>query len=173
MIAKILIALTFVSASSAFAQTANPGLSDGEIAKVLVTINQGEVDAAKIAKDKAQNAEVKAFAKMMIDDHKKNEAETKKLIKSLKSDTKDNDIAKSIETNAHNANDELKKADKTAFDKAYLAQQITMHEQALDKLTNMLIPGAKDAAFKAHLEKTRGAVQSHLEHAKTLNSKLM
>jgi putative membrane protein len=86
---------------------------------------------------------------------------------------KDNEIAKSLETNASNANDELKKADKAAFDKAYLAQQITMHEQALDKLTNMLIPGAKDAAFKAHLEKTRGAVQSHLEHVKTLNSKLM
>ncbi len=173
MFSRIFIAVTFVFASSAFAQTANPGISDGEIAKVLMTINEAEVDAAKIAKDKATNPEVKAFAKMMMDEHKKNDKDTEKLVKKLKSDAKKSDISDSLKTNSKNANDELKKADKGAFDKAYIGHQITMHEQALEKLNTMLIPGAKDAELKAHLEKTRGAVQSHLEHAKTLQTKLM
>lgn len=173
MLFRTLIAFTFVSATGAIAQTANPGLSDGELAKVLMVINEGEVDASNLAKDKAANAEVKAYAKMMIDEHKKNDKETKKILKTLKADAKDNDIANTLKENAKNANGELKKVDKAGFDKAYIKHQITMHEQALEKLNTMLIPGAKDAAFKAHLEKTRGAVQSHLEHARTLDSKLM
>lgn len=171
MFLKSLIAITFVFSTSVFAQTA--GLSDGEIANVLSTINEGEVDAAKMAKDKASNPEVKAFAKMMLDEHKKNEKDTEKLVKKIKSDKKDSDIAKALKADAKTANEALGRVTKEQFDKAYIQQQISMHEKALDKLSNMLIPGAQNPELKSHLEKTRGAVQSHLEHAKSLNSKLM
>ena len=45
---------------------------------------------------------------------------------------------------------------KSGFDKAFIIQQIAIHEKALKTIKGTLIPSAKDAEFKAHLEKTPG-----------------
>lgn len=147
-------------------------LNDAQIAKVLLTINEGEIDAGKMAQKKAQKSEVKDFAKMMVDDHKNNMKETKDLSKKQDFGTKQSDLAKTLEKDAKNANKDLKKSAKNDFDKNYLAQQIDMHNKALETLDATLIPKAQNAEFKAHLQKTRDAVASHLNHAKELQSTL-
>ena len=66
----------------------------------------------------------------------------------------------------------MKKADKNALAKAYVDQQVMMHEKALDTLDKVLIPQAQNAALKAHLAKTRDAVAGHLTHAKDLQTRI-
>ena len=171
MFRKIL-ALSFIVLAGKFATAMAPEgttLTDAQISKVLITINEGEIDAAKIAEDKAQTAPVKDFAKMMINDHKKNEADTKKIGKKMKGDD-DSDLAKTLKEDAKNSNKDLKKNDKKAIDNAYLAQQVTMHEKALAVLNDNLIPSAKDENLKSHLQQTSAAVTKHLEHAKKLQT---
>lgn len=177
---KILCMLTFLALGfTAHAETNAPGeqptasqLSDREIAKVLLTINDGEIDAAQMASRKSSNDKVKDFAKMMIAEHKKNISETKSLAKKNKIDTKDSDLSKTLKEDAKTANKDLKKKDKADFDKEYISQQIAMHEKALDTLKNTLIPNAKNPEFKEHLEKTQMAVTEHLDHAKKLRSEI-
>src|SRR5579862_3834125 len=55
------------SASAAWAQSAAP--SDPQIAAIVVTANQVDIDAGKLAKAKAQSKDVKEFAQLMITDH--------------------------------------------------------------------------------------------------------
>ncbi|MBX2993314.1 MAG: DUF4142 domain-containing protein [Bdellovibrionaceae bacterium] len=165
------IAVTLALTARAYAAPA-ANLTDAEIAKAMVTINEGEIDAAKIAKDKTKNKEIESFAKMMIDDHKNNEKETKAIAKNHKLEMKDTDFSRGLKNEAKTSNKDLKKTEKTSFDSAYVAQQIKMHETALSTIDNTFLPQAKNGDLKNHLQKTREAVASHLEHAKRLQSSL-
>lgn len=146
--------------------------SDGEIANALTTINEGEIDAAKIADGRAQNKEVKDFAKMMREQHKENMKATKRVAKENDIKMKEGDLSRNLKDEAKQSNKALKENEKSAFDKAYLRQQIAMHEKALTTLNETLIPNAKDAEFKVHLEKTRDDVAKHLDHAKSIEAKI-
>ena len=51
--------------SSASAQV----IDDTQIASIVVTANQVDIDAGKLAKSRSTDSEVKAFAELMITDH--------------------------------------------------------------------------------------------------------
>lgn len=160
-----------VTPTSGTSPSAN-AIPDTQIAKILMTINEGEIDAGKVAKSNAQSKAVKDFATMMVDQHEKNSLETKELAKRHKINPEDNDTAKMLYEETKNSNRDLKRSGKADFDRAYLKQQITMHEKALSTLDDTLIPSAQNREIKAHLEKTRTAVSQHLQHAKDLQTKL-
>ena len=164
-ISALLISILFSAA--AFAQTT---LNDKQIAKALITINEGEIEAANVAEKKAQNKDVKDYAKFMIDEHKKNIKETRNVAKKEKMSPVKSELSESLEKDATQARKSLKDTDKAAFDKAYVDNQVAMHEKALSSLNETFIPQAQNAALKAHLEKTRDAVSAHLAHAKQLQT---
>lgn len=171
-----LFALSFVNVLYAIAQDTNtiaamPTLSDGESAEVMLTLNEGEIDLGQLAKRKANNMQVKDYAKMMVDQHKDSEKATKKLARKQDLDLKKTDMSKSFEAQAEDMEKTLKKTAKEDFDRAYMDQQVMMHEKALNTV-NTLINSAQNAAYKAHLEKTRDAITVHLAHAKEVNSML-
>lgn len=174
MIKNLVLGLAFVCTAGlvANAQAQTTPVPDTQIAKILLTINDGEIDAAKIAKKQAQNQEVKDFANMMADQHEKNMKETKHVAKMNKINPEDSDMAKSLKEEAKTANKDLKRQDKSAFDRAYIKQQIMNHEKVLATLKEKLIPDAQNTEFKAHLEKTQASVMEHLDHAKQIESKL-
>ena len=147
-------------------------LNDAQIKKVLLTLNEGEIEAAKLANQRAQDESVKSLAKMMVDEHKENIKETKEVAKNNKIGTRDSKLSKDLKKDAFQVTKSLRGAEQGAFDKAYVSSQISMHQKALDMLNNTLIPNASNPAFKTHLEKTRDAVQAHLEHAQSLQAKM-
>lgn len=163
-----LLALSFVNVPHAIAM---PTLSDGESAEVMLTLNEGEIDLGQLAKRKANNMQVKDYAKMMVDQHKDSEKATKKLARKQDLDLKKTDMSKSFEAQTEDMEKTLKKTAKEDFDRAYMDQQVMMHEKALNTV-NTLINSAQNAAYKAHLEKTRDAITVHLAHAKEINSML-
>ena len=62
------IAVVLLSATPlALAQSAGP--SDAQIAAIVVTANQVDIDAGKLAESKSANKDVKAFGKQMVTDH--------------------------------------------------------------------------------------------------------
>lgn len=140
-------------------------LSDGEGAEVLVTLNEGEVDLAQLAKRKAVNKQVKDYAKMMADQHKQNEKDTKRVARKQDLDFKKTDMSKSLEARAEDTEKTLKKTAKDDFDRAYMDQEVAMHEKALETVESLIL-SAQNTAYKAHLEKTRDAITVHLAHAK-------
>ncbi|MGZ3695733.1 MAG: DUF4142 domain-containing protein [Bdellovibrionota bacterium] len=164
----VLFALALcIAAAPAFAAV-SPALNDAQIAKVLLTINEGEIAAARLAEKRSTNDNVKNFALMMETSHEKNKQETKELAKRNKLDTEKSDLSKSIEADAKQSNKELKKQKAEAFDQAYVNEQIAMHTKALDMINNTLLPAAQNPLLKEHLTATSKAVAMHLDHAKTL-----
>jgi putative membrane protein len=156
------------SAAVVSAQTPN----DAQIASIVVTANQVDIDAGKLAESRAQNADVKAFGELMVKDHTGVNKAATDLVTKLKVTPEDNDTSKALKAGGEKNLAHLKTLKGAAFDKAYIDHEVTYHQQVLDALDKTLIPNAQNAELKALLVKTRPAFVAHLEHAKQLQSKL-
>jgi putative membrane protein len=162
-----LAAALFV-ATAAHAQ----GINDAQIASIVVTANQVDVDAGKLAQGKASNAEVKKFAAQMIADHEGVNKQAVALATKLKVTPQDNDTSKALKAGGDQNIAKLKTLSGSAFDKAYVDQEVTYHQAVLDAIDKTLIPGASNAELKALIVKVRPAIAAHLEHAKHIQASL-
>jgi putative membrane protein len=156
------------SAAVVSAQTPN----DAQIASIVVTANQVDIDAGKLAESRSQNADVKAFGELMVKDHTGVNKAATDLVTKLKVTPEDNDTSKALKAGGEKNLAHLKTLKGAAFDKAYIDHEVTYHQQVLDALDKTLIPNAQNAELKALHVKTRPAFVAHLEHAKQLQSKL-
>jgi putative membrane protein len=158
------LAAVLITTVPAFAQPP----TDAEIAAIVVTANQVDIDAGKLATAKAANAEVKAFAQRMVVDHTGVNTAAGELAAKLKLTPKDNATAQSLKAGGKKNVTTLEGLQGAAFDRAYVEQEVAYHQAVLDALDKTLVPHAKNAELKALLVKVRPAFVAHLEHAKTL-----
>jgi putative membrane protein len=152
-------------AGSAMAQTKAGAPNDAQIASIAVTANQVDIDAAKLALGKTQNAEVKKFAELMVADHTSVIKKASDLAGKLKLTPEDNDTSKALKKGGEDANAKLMGLSGAEFDKAYVANEVAYHKAVLDALDKALIPNAKNAELKKLLESVRPVIAGHLAHA--------
>ena len=123
-----------------------------------------EVEAAKVALARSQNAEVKKFAQMMVDDHTKSTNDLKSAIAASGLSL----TPPSALDEAHAENiQELKDEEAADFDKAYLNDQVDAHQMALDLLQRYANDG-DNAQLKGFAATTAPVVQTHYDHAKQM-----
>lgn len=160
-------ALALVS-FEASGQVAGP--TDPQIAAIVVTANQVDIDAGKLAESKAGNQEVKAFARQMVTDHSGVNKAATALVTRLNVTPEDNATSASLKGGGDANIQHLKTLRGSAFDRAYIDNEVTYHQSVLDALDHTLIPSAKNAELKALLVKVRPAFEAHLAHAKQIQS---
>ena len=158
--------LITITATTALAQTPN----DAEIASIVVTANQVDIDAGKLAQSTATNKAVKAFAERMVVDHTGVNKSATDLAAKLKVTPQDNAASRSLKADGEKNVSTLKGLHGAAFDKAYIEHEVAYHQAVLDALDKTLIPNASNAELKALLVKVRPAFVAHLEHAKKIAS---
>jgi putative membrane protein len=161
-------AVLALSTAAASAQSIN----DAQIASIVVTANQVDVDAGKLAASKSSNAEVKKFAELMVTDHTGVNKQAVALVTRLKVTPEDNDTSKSLKAGGDKNLETLKGLTGKAFDKAYVDHEVAYHQAVLDAVDTTLIPNASNADLKALLVKVRPAFVAHLEHAKHVQASL-
>ena len=162
-------ALSF-AATSALPQGAAP--NDAQIAHIVVTANQVDIDAGKLAESKGTNPEVKAYGKMMVTDHTGVNKQATDLAAKLGVKPEDNPTAQSLKSGGADNVKNLKSLSGAAFDKAYIDHEVAYHQSVLDAVDKTLIPSAQNAELKALLVKVRPAFAAHLEKAKQIQSSL-
>lgn len=152
------------SATSATASSdAKLSSADRKAVTDMAMSNMAEVELGKLAQSKSQNAEVKAFAQKMVDDHGKALTEVQTLAQS-KSVT----LPTELDAKHKAMSAKLEKLSGDAFDKAYVKQGgIGAHKETLAKLQKAS-KGAKDADVKGQVDKMIPVVQEHLKHAEQL-----
>jgi putative membrane protein len=166
---KVLLTLALAAPALALAQ-GKP--SDPQIAHIVVTANQIDIDAGKLAKSKSKNKEVQAFAQQMITDHTAVNKQAGALAKKLGVKPENNDTSKALKQGAQENMANLKKLKDGQFDKAYVDHEVAYHQQVLDAIDKVLIPDAQNAELKGLIEKVRPAIQAHLDHAKHVQADL-
>lgn len=149
-----------------------PGPTDPQIAAIVVTANQVDIDAGKLAKDRAQSKQVRQFAQQMVIDHTGVNKSATDLVKKLKVKPEPNATADSLKKGGDENLAKLKELKGAEFDRAYLEHEVAYHQQVLDAMDQTLVPSAKNDELKALLVKSRPAFAEHLDHAKQLQADL-
>jgi putative membrane protein len=162
-------ALALVTAN---AGAANAGPTDAQIAAIVVTANQVDIDAGKLAQSRSDSQEVKEFGQLMVTDHGGVNKSAVALVTRLGVTPAPNDTSKSLQQGGDDNLAALKKLSGATFDKAYVDHEVDYHQAVLDALDKTLIPSAQNAELKALLVKVRPAFVAHLEHAKRLQASL-
>ncbi len=125
-----------------------------------------EVELGKLATNKAQNAEVKAFAQKMIEDHSKAGEELKTLAAQKKVTLPTDVLPKHKEVM-----DKLSKLSGADFDREYVKAMVEAHEKDVTAF-NSVANGATDADVKAFAAKTLPTLKMHLEMIKGMAGKM-
>ena len=168
MLVGAAVATLALACGSALAQSP----SDAQIASIVVTANQVDIDAGKLAESRSDNKEVKEFAKRMVTDHSGVNKQATELVTKLKVKPEENDTSKALKAGGEANLKKLQGLKGAEFDKAYADNEVTYHQAVLDAVDKTLIPSASNAELKALLTKVRPAFVAHLEHAKQLQASL-
>jgi len=167
------LAALALAALSLQAQAQNAAApNDAQIAAIVVTANQVDVDAGKLAAGKTLSRTVKAFAQQMVTDHGGVNKMAADLAQKLKLTPQDNPTAQGLQKGGDDNLAALRQLHGAAFDKAYVDHEISYHQAVLDALDKLLIPNAVNAELKALLLKVRPVIDAHLQHARHLQAEL-
>jgi putative membrane protein len=147
-------------------------LTDPQIAHIVYTADNLDIENAKQALDKSKNEEVRRFGNRMIADHSSVNDQALALAKKLNITPEDNPTSKSLK-DAQDANrKKLDSLSDTAFDKAYAENEVAYHKSVEDALSKTLIPDAQNAELKSLLENGLKLFQDHERHAESLAKQL-
>jgi putative membrane protein len=169
-----LVTLVGVLAAGALQAQTSPAAAptDPQIAMIAVTADNVDIDAAKLAASKTSNAKVKDFANLMIRDHTSVNKKATALAKKLNITPEESDTSRSLKSDGDKTLEKLRGMSGSAFDKAYIDNEVTYHESVMKVVDDTLIPDAKNAELKSLLESARPIFVSHLNHAKEVQSSL-
>lgn len=164
----LISALSVAFAPQALAQEKKKPVDgkDMKFMREMAQANLAEVQAGKMAASKASSAEVKKFAQHMVDDHGKQLSALRTIAKS-----KGAELPSTPQKKHQDAAQKLAKASGEEFDKAYMAQMVKDHEEAV-KLHQDAAKNAADKELKAAAEKSLPDVEKHLQMAKDIQSSL-
>ena len=163
---------TLLAAGGACAWAEGAGPTDPQIAAIVVTANQVDIDAGKLASAKAHSKDVRAFGQLMVTDHSGVNKSATELVQKLHVTPEPSPTSESLKKGGDENLAKLKGLSGAAFDKAYVDHEVVYHQAVLDAVDKTLIPSAQNAELKALLVKVRPAFVAHLEHAKQLQSTL-
>ncbi len=144
------------------------GLSDANIAAIVVAANNADIMYAEMALAKSQDPDVRSFATMVKSDHQSVNRAAVELVTRLKVTPVDNQISFDLRDDAETKRLRLRDLEGFAFDSAYATNEVSYHTTVLGAIDAALIPSAQNAELKALLIQVRPAVEAHLGHARQL-----
>jgi putative membrane protein len=146
---------------SAFAATDNDFVDNAAAGGIA------EIETSRLALEKSQSADIKAFANQMITDHGKANDELAKA----------NDIeVPDTTTLVKQAKEKILEVRDESFDAAYANNQVKAHEETIElfkKQANTVTDDKTKGAteLRAFAQKMLPALEKHLAHAKELQAK--
>jgi len=143
------------------ASTAKLSDRDEKMVKQIAESHLSEINAGKLAQDKASSNEVKSFAKKMVDDHTKALDDLKQLAQSK-------GVTLPSEPSRQQMSEEKKlqalSGDK--FDRQYLQQSGDRAHKETHRLLQRAASRAEDTDLKNYASKAIGTVETHQQMAK-------
>jgi putative membrane protein len=164
---------TAARADSAKAATTTPkgGLTDSNIVALLDEANKADSAAGALAVKKATNADVKAFARLMMSEHHALRVAGQELAKSLNITPKPPE-RDPLAGYVHNEMDALQKTAKgPEFDRTYIDHEVSIHQAVLD-FANQARVTTQTAELKDLIQKAAPVITKHLEQAQEIQKRL-
>jgi len=157
---------------------------DPEILQVLAVVDQAEMQDGQLAQKKAHSAQVKSYARELVNDHTKSLQQDRQVAKSAKVDLSGVMMKGKADTagptgaagvtadliNMHTQTmDQVRRLEGAAFDSAFVNAQVKGHRDVLALLQSAQ---AQNPEVQQHVTVAIKAVQSHLEKGQQLQQSL-
>lgn len=143
-------------------------LSDGQIAQILTTVDDAEIQQAQFALTRATNPEVRAFATHMVEQHTASKQVGMRIASQTGLQPGASPKSNELLAGGSDTLQRLKGADAANFDITYLSAQIEQHAQVLKLIEDQLVPAVNEPALREHLNNARSMVQQHLDEARRI-----
>jgi putative membrane protein len=153
------------------AATSSGTLSDANIVALLDEANMADSATAAYALPRATNAEVKAFAKMMMGEHHALRVQGQHLAKQLNvtpEPVADDPLKPAVQSEMTALKGAAKGA---AFDRTYIQQEIGIHKAVLD-LAAKAHDQTQTEQLKKLIEQAKPVIEKHLNRAEAIQKKL-
>jgi putative membrane protein len=167
----VILALAAAFAMPALAQTSSPMQSSAQKAssmtqtfvKNAAITDMFEIDAGKLAQDKASNAAYKDFGKMIVEDHTK----TADQMKAMQSRLQGAQIPTELDAKHKGLLSKLQSASGASFENQFRSAQIDGHKDAIRMFESYAAKG-DNADLKKFAQETLPTLKTHLQHAQAL-----
>jgi putative membrane protein len=130
-----------------------------------------ELEAAKLAVARTENAAVKEFATVLVTDHSDHLDHLHKLAGKHDIGREANTADTSVSMSIRRLSEMRQMPADPGFDRTFVRQQIMYHMHEIDALT-MLRPAAKDDDLQKDIDRTMPMLQRHLTQAKRVGAQL-
>jgi len=132
-------------------------MSSQDFANKAASSDMFEIQSSELALQKSQNADVKEFAEMMVQDHRR-------ATEGLKAAAEQDGVTVPADLDAKHAEQlqTLEDASAEEFDSVYVNAQVAGHEEALVLMTDYADAGV--GSLKSHAESAKPIIQKHLAH---------
>jgi putative membrane protein len=164
---SLIIALAFGAFQSMTWAADKSGMDANDVKFIKKTSDSGmaELKLATLGTQKAERADVKEFANMLVSDHNKSNEELASLAK-----TKGVEVSAMIPAKGADAFKDLENESGKNFDKAFLDKMEKDHKACIDDFEDAE-KNAKDGDLKAWVSKTLPTLRAHLDKVKELKGK--
>ena len=149
-----------------------PAVSDPQIAEIVLAANDVDVAAGELARERGADARVREFGSRMVEDHTAVNQAAAELAGRLGVTPEATPTSQSLRDGGESSRSRLSGLSGADFDRAYMEGEVNYHQQVLDAIDQTLIPSAQNAELRTLLERTRPAIEAHLQHARDLQSAL-
>src|SRR5215217_3405545 len=159
------------ASTGAPAATPQGGMTDANIVALLDAANKADSAGGAVASKKATNAEVKAFARLMMSEHHALRTAGQQLAKQLGVEPKPpqhDPLAPYVASEMKALQTAAKGAE---FDRTYIENEVTVHQAVLD-LANQARVSTQTPQLKELIEKAIPVIRKHLEQAEGIQKKL-
>jgi putative membrane protein len=172
-LARTLLLIGLAMGGCALFQQHMPGLtmSDADLVSVLESIDQGEIDAAQLAMEKASAPEVRAFAGRILYEHRAMVEANGQLATHLSLQPEPPALASQLKQAHDKAMQRLRARSGSNFDRAYVEHEIRQHVQAFNFLETAA-ESESNLTLKQDLIRTGPDLLSHISAARALERHL-
>jgi putative membrane protein len=142
---------------------ATPKVNDHKFVKEAAMGGLAEVELGKLAQEKATSPAVKQFAQRMVQDHSKANDQLKQV-----AEKEGVAVPSSLDSKHQKRIDKLSKLSGTAFDKAYIKDQLKDHKKDVSEFKDEANHGTKPDV-KSFASETLPTLEQHLSMVKALD----
>jgi putative membrane protein len=149
------------------------GLTDPNIAAMVLALNNTDLSYARLAPSRAERADVKEFAQRMLTDHAGVNGLVNDLLAKLNVTPVDNAASLDLRDESANRRDAMRDLTAFGFDSTYIENEVAYHVKFLATIDSVLIPVARNAELKGLLMTVRPVAAAHLAHAEQVRANVM
>lgn len=154
------------------AATAPKNTADQEIIATLIAFNNNEIFVSDLVPGKTTNKQIEAYAQLIRTDHSKNLEATMDISEDQHLNPLDNKKSAELKAQGQKEVTELALLNEPDFDRKYIKEMVTDHQQALTLIDDLLTK-VNNPKLKQHLLTTKTHIEEHLEAAQKIQKQLL